>query len=354
MAATRAAMFEGDWRCIECTWENEGKADVCCMCDTARGQGKAASPAHSTTCTEAGSAASSESEDAAPAVRKARLAQQAADRKLAERKKSEDERVAEQAKDAKAAEACARQQAQVRAAAAAAGLSEAPVFYLASSSDSWIPHEMVWSQVEGSYQCSVRLGDDGVSRLRVLIDGTHCKSFGNADGEWAISEEGANGSNYQVCLRLNSDSLPDTLTWSRFSVPDFSANVVRKYWIKGSWDHNGAHEMNWDPSRSCFYYQFCVGASACESFQICVNNAWHQCLYPEEEEGFFYRHALCGPDSFGHDKKWVVGKHALDAGAVGAWFEVRLRVHLDGSVQDVDWVRLTSPASGTSCSKTPR
>ncbi len=40
----------------------------------------------------------------------------------------------------------------------------------------------------------------------------------------------------------------------------------------------------YDPVRECFQYYVTIGETGNESFQIRINDLWHQSLYPDGEE----------------------------------------------------------------------
>lgn len=303
----------------------------------------------------------------------AKLAQAIADEKLAERRRAQGKLEAELAEARKAAKAAARRAAQDRCALVAKGapIGSCPIFFLVASHDNWVPHEMLWHEAHQYYHSNIELGDEGFTQFQIIVDGDEKRRLypdsleaymgsnfsicgpdeGSKEHVWSIGkhqeENGAKGHFYEVRLHMTSLGKASTVSWVRLSSPSVSTIVAQRYWVRGSWDNCAPHEMNWDPIRQCFHFNLRVGESGEESFQIFVNNAWHQCLYPDEEEGCFYRHPMCGPDSFGQDKKWVIGRHPLDAGSAGARYEVRLRITCTGSARDVDWVRLRSD-------KTPR
>mmetsp|Transcript_8060 Transcript_8060/g.29304 ORF Transcript_8060/g.29304 Transcript_8060/m.29304 type:complete len:1174 (-) Transcript_8060:134-3655(-) len=220
---------------------------------------------------------------------------------------------------------------------------------------------MMWNESRRWHHSTLQLGDNGVADFRIVVDGDQSQglctdqtgkeilvSGAEEDGQvWSIGrhqlDKGAPGDYYDVRLHLNSDGALCLVDWARLQTHAATPSCVpRKYWIKGSWDDDAAREMNWDPVRQCFHYNVTVGNSGQESFQIYINNVWHQCLYPEQEDGHFYNHSMCGPDSLGHDSCWTIGKHTLDGDAAGAQFEVRLRVTDAGDARDVDWVRMSA------------
>merc|ERR1719386_595456 len=67
-----------------------------------------------------------------------------------------------------------------------------------------------------------------------------------------------------------------------------------------------------------------------------------KCLYPGEVDASIHsKCSLRGPDENGQGKSWSIGKHRLDDGAPGVFYEVKLHMHADGSPKCIDWVRLS-------------
>jgi len=104
--------------------------------------------------------------------------------------------------------------------------------------------------------------------------------------------------------------------------------------VRGSWDNvSEGGEMSWDASRRCYYYAVKIGPSGSESFQILVDDVWHQCIYPESEDSHYLDSSLCGPDSLGRGVCWRLEDCSSST------FEIRLRVDAQGNPTDLDWIK---------------
>eukprot|EP00443_Scrippsiella_acuminata_P050161 CAMPEP_0115566520 /NCGR_PEP_ID=MMETSP0271-20121206/103624_1 /TAXON_ID=71861 /ORGANISM="Scrippsiella trochoidea, Strain CCMP3099" /LENGTH=972 /DNA_ID=CAMNT_0003000825 /DNA_START=22 /DNA_END=2938 /DNA_ORIENTATION=- len=391
------------WTCPECTWEHKDfSVRECDGCGTLCGRGLVASAVTSPApvpsaaeklCVVAGaqpeacssrcgvcgvpSAGSALCKDCSEAKR----ADEQAEQKLEERRKAKAQLAAEVTKEMQVANECARKVARERAALVAKLHADActaveptsrPLFYIVCSCDDWVPHEMLWNEAQQCYLSTLQLGSEGFAKFQILVDGDSqkrmypcvqeapfqsdsaiCGPDEQGEGKvWTIGrhqiDKGVGGDYYEVRVHMDANGKVEKVNWAKIrAITAAPFSVARKYFVRGTWDAEAAHEMNWDPVRCCFHYNMAVGSKGRESFKILVNNLWHQSLYPDADDGHFHLHPMCGPDSLAGDCRWTIGMHDLDADAAGAHYEIRLRVTTTGKAQDVNWVRLSKPAGKT-------
>merc|ERR1712048_791674 len=109
--------------------------------------------------------------------------------------------------------------------------------------------------------------------------------------------------------------------------------------IVGTWnDWKEPCEMAWKAFRQCYCFKFQTSSQGWESFQILLDGNWQKCLHPDKCDARpDSDHRLCGPDNQGHRKNWTI-----DAGASGVWYEARLHLSDDGSIEAVKCIKLNA------------
>lgn len=117
------------------------------------------------------------------------------------------------------------------------------------------------------------------------------------------------------------------------------------FYITGSWDDWIPHEMvynKFDQSCHCIIQ---LGQNGSESFNILMDGDPLKCLYPEDADSS----TLCGPGENGQSKSWSIGKHQLDDGAPGIFYEIKLHINVDGQPTKLDWTKLGNYPKAPAC-----
>lgn len=109
-----------------------------------------------------------------------------------------------------------------------------------------------------------------------------------------------------------------------------------KLFVVGTWNDFQPVEMEWQGE--VFLFPIQIGSNGWESFQILKNGSWDQTVYPSIADATPYEeHTVCGPDSKGHDKNWMIGKYTDDKAKPGAEFAIIAAIDRRGKVAVVSW-----------------
>lgn len=253
-------------------------------------------------------------------------------------------------------------------------LGERPRYCIAGTWSNWAVKDLSWDEQRLCFYTKVQLGAKGWESFQILLDGDYNKTVypDRADAcphvkynlcgpdskghgkNWTIGkhtlDKGAKNSEYTVRVSLNRNQEVRIVTWepyvekepekesSEAKASNFTEADRPRYYIAGSWSEWKITEMKWDGERQCYYFRTRLGKEGWESFQILLDSDYKKCVHPDCADACPYeKYTLCGPDDQGHGKNWTIGRHALDKGAPGACYEVRLVLSKKGQALVVDW-----------------
>lgn len=249
---------------------------------------------------------------------------------------------------------------------------ERPRYCIAGTWSNWAVKDLTWDDNRLCFHTKIQLGAKGWESFQILLDGDYnqtvypdradacphvkynlCGPDNKGHGKnWTIGkhtlDKGAKDSEYTVRVSLNRNNEVRIVTWEPYvekepekeeAKPSNFTDANRpRYYIVGSWSEWKITEMKWDGERQCYFFRVRLGKEGWESFQILLDSDYKKCVHPDRADACPYeKYTLCGPDDKGHGKNWTMGRHALDKGAPGACYEVRLVLSKKGEALVVDW-----------------